>query len=56
MARVEDVRFAGRSYALQLRSLDGETQLGVSSLTKPQVAPGDRVSLTFAPEGVVVYD
>ena len=54
-ARVEDVRFAGRSYALQLRSVSGETELGVSSIAKPSIAPGDRVSVTFAPEGVVVY-
>ncbi len=54
-ARVEDVRFAGRSYVLQLRSVDDDTQLSASSTAEPRVVPGDRVRLTFAPEGVVVY-
>ena len=55
VARVEDVRFAGRSYALQLRSIDGQTRLAVSTIAEPDVAPGDRVRVDFAPEGVVVY-
>lgn len=54
-ARVEDVRFAGRSYALRLRSVDGEAHLKVSSTAAPSVQAGDRVRLHFAPDALVVY-
>lgn len=54
-ARVTDVRFAGRSYRVQLQALEAGDRLNVSTIGKPAVAVGDRVRLGFAPQGVVVY-
>jgi iron(III) transport system ATP-binding protein len=55
LARVTDVRFAGRSHVLHLESVGGEAQLNVSCTSRPPVAIGDRVRLLFAPDGVAVY-